>query len=42
MVFGETSPVAENDRVGNVAFAEIELAESAAVTVTNFFCTVKD
>jgi hypothetical protein len=42
IVFGETRPVVEKDRVGSVAFEEIELAESAAVTVTAFFCTVKD
>lgn len=42
IVFGETSPVAENDRVGSVPFAETELADSAAVTVTAFFCTVND
>jgi hypothetical protein len=42
IVFGETSPVAENDRVGRVPFAEMELADSPAVTVTAFFCTVND
>ena len=42
IVFGDTRPEAENDRVGSVAFAEIELADSTALTVSAFFCTVKD
>jgi hypothetical protein len=42
IVFGDTRPDAEKDLVGSVAFAEIELADSAALTVSAFFCTAKD